>query len=396
MASKLVDIVNLNADASCLEACYWLKVLNGGTGSKLYRLFETYVRYGKKVTLGIAGATAADIAIRNPEVIDLINAHSQTFEVVYRPFAHDIAQLRSPEGFNENLRIGKETIDTIFRQVTPAYLPPEFMLTTEQLGELAGHGMECTFINSRRFNEETRSRLPDFPYRILTIFDQGFPCFPIDGRLTKGYLHALHFYDNSRWEKRIAEHPYDTVVGWRDGESPFFLPDGVEREIAWLRGETDRVERIFLREYMAQYGLECLSVSKHPYLQHYPVHSFSAWMREFRMLGYIERVRDFEQNLSEFSSLEKILWLQTINSDILSAVEKRSPVIQILSEGRVSDHTIWRTERHVEGEAFLHLRSRVADLATFEEMTAKYRGDRFAHFTKLDIRHKFLTDRGII
>ena len=81
MARYLVDVVNFNADASCLSSTEWLKILDGGSNSKLCRWLQLYVRHQKKVVLGFPGATIADIAQNNPEGIDLINQHENIFEI---------------------------------------------------------------------------------------------------------------------------------------------------------------------------------------------------------------------------------------------------------------------------------------------------------------------------
>ncbi len=71
----LVDIVNFNADASCLSAQRWLEALRGGAESELCAWLGGYVETKSRVTLGFIGGTLADIAILNHEAVDLINAH---------------------------------------------------------------------------------------------------------------------------------------------------------------------------------------------------------------------------------------------------------------------------------------------------------------------------------
>jgi hypothetical protein len=91
----------------------------------------------------------------------------------------------------------------------------------------------------------------------------------------------------------------------------------------------------------------------------YPVHSFSAWFKEFRMLGFLERLSGIEARLDSLPPDLLAVWLQAINSDILSAVEKDSPIISMLSPAGGGQtkflHTIWRSERGFEGEDYLAL-----------------------------------------
>lgn len=70
---QLVDIINLNADASCLSSKRWLTALSGGKESELFLILNAYVEHDLKVNIGIIGSTLAEIEELNPECIDLIN-----------------------------------------------------------------------------------------------------------------------------------------------------------------------------------------------------------------------------------------------------------------------------------------------------------------------------------
>lgn len=106
MKKKIVDIVNFNADASCLSSADWLKYLSGGKNSIFFQWLSLYVHYKKKLVLGFPGATIADIKTFNPEAIELINQNTDIFEIIPRPFAHDIGLLRSSEAFIWNVKAG--------------------------------------------------------------------------------------------------------------------------------------------------------------------------------------------------------------------------------------------------------------------------------------------------
>lgn len=348
---QLVDVVNFNADASCLSSRRWLEILSGGDGSLLVQWLRLYVDHGKKVVLGFPGATVADMATFNPEAIGLINSRPDIFEIIVRPFAHDIALLRAGKGFALNFHYGRKTICREFRNVSDYFLPPEFMLTNEQLVVLHGAGMAGVFINPTRFPAEIRERIPSFPYCVRGLFGTYLECIPFLGKLTFDYLEALHMFDCTAWNQSISASDGQLLFSWRDGESPFFIPDGLTRESCWLSGEDAAIERVHIRDTTIEFAPGGL-LDEHHY-KSYPVHSFSAWMKEFRMLGFIHRIQRIEESLTD----EQVhLWLLTINSDILSAIEKRSPVVRMIQapdSDTTFDFTIQRSERGFEGEEYL-------------------------------------------
>ena len=54
MTKKVVDIVNFNADASCLSASIWMDALKGGTNSKICQWLSLFVRNKKKSLLELS------------------------------------------------------------------------------------------------------------------------------------------------------------------------------------------------------------------------------------------------------------------------------------------------------------------------------------------------------
>jgi hypothetical protein len=246
-----------------------------------------------------------------------------------------------------------------FLHVNEFFLPPEFMLTNLQVKNLADADVAGVFLNATRFKEETRYRIPDVPFMLEGVLDSCIPCIPFDGTLTKHYLDALHTFDAGRWNHEVLSSGADPVFTWRDGESCFLIPDGIERERAWLEQESPAVKRETLTT-----ALSGLTFMPHDHLSFasppsYPVHSFSAWFKEFRMLGFLRRLDRIEDRLDSLPKDLLIVWLQAINSDILSAVEKDSPVISLTlrpgGDDAASDFTIWRSERGFEGEDYLAL-----------------------------------------
>ena len=157
---RVVDVVNFNADASCLECEDWFRFLSGGKESVFYQWLKLFVDLEKKVVLGIPGATLADIHQKNPECIQLINANLEIFDLILRPFAHDNALLRTRYGFEQNLDYGIKVFQRLFNRVPQFFLPPEFMLNSEQVYVLASRGIKGTFVNPDRFSTEAKSRIP--------------------------------------------------------------------------------------------------------------------------------------------------------------------------------------------------------------------------------------------
>ena len=389
--AKVVDIVNFNADASCLSSKWWLKTLDGGSGSYFCKWLQTYIDTEKKVSLGIIGATVADISSRNPEAISLINKHPEIFEIVLRPFAHDIALLRKKESFKYNIEIGQTVLNNEFGGYTNYFLPPEFMLTNEQVEQLNKLGIEGVFINPNRFKKEIKERIPEFPYEIRGIFDGKLPCIPFKGELTKSFLHGIHFFNAKKWNTTLKSSDFEYDFSWRDGESSFFLPDGNIREKAWLENESAEIQRVFLKDAIQHLDItSSKNLLKDKHYRHYPVHSFTAWMKEFRMMGFIQRLFAIEGKFDSFSKLEKSVWLQVINSDILSAIEKDSPRILIQDspdQNKTVEHTIWRSERGVEGEEFLAILEQQVNMTGIR--TLSQNPNQF-HLTKLISRIEYI------
>ena len=115
----------------------------------------------------------------NPETIELINAHPEIFEIVERPFAHDLALLRSLGDFRINVELGRRVIARAFKNVSRYFLPSEFMLTNEQVHELASQGVAALFINASRFSDEVQSKIPVCPYTLEGILGATLACIPL-------------------------------------------------------------------------------------------------------------------------------------------------------------------------------------------------------------------------
>ena len=111
----LIDIVNVNGEASCLASSRWLDILKGKTSSEFFQWLNLYCKHKKKITLGLTGTTVVDAIKLNPEAINLINRHPQIFEVIIRPFSHDVALLRSVTEYSGKHHIAKSSKVIVFQ-----------------------------------------------------------------------------------------------------------------------------------------------------------------------------------------------------------------------------------------------------------------------------------------
>ncbi len=385
---NLIDVINFNGDASCLSSKDWLLHLQGKGASNLCRWLNAYVKHHKKIVLGLTGSSIADISQFNPEAIACINDHPDIFQIILRPFAHDIALLRSDHGFALNFDLGRKVIEKELVNRAPFYLPPEFMLTGQQIHVLSQRGVKGTFLNPQRFSEDVQRRLPPKPYQVRGVLGAHLDCIPCDGELTGAYLDALYRFDATKWNRALLEHPLETVYTWRDGESPFLVPGGIEREAAWLKNESDEITRGFLQNPLASGTFQGTPEDGRQFYRSYPVHSFSDWMKEFRMLGYIQKLTQLEESLDRLSSNQWAVWFSAIGSDVLSAVEKRDRIINLFSQdgNRCVEYRIVRCDRGFEGEDYLTI---LENLIRGQE-PAYLRTSRAPHMKKLRARMAYL------
>ena len=159
MTKIVVDIVNFNADASCLSSSIWLDALQGGTNSKICQWLALFVRNDKKVNLGFTGSTLADIKKFNPKAINIINEKKDIFEIILRPWSHDISLYRTDSLFIYNVELGIRTIKSEFESVSNYYLAPEFMITSRQIELISKMGIEAIFINPDRYQNDIKRKL---------------------------------------------------------------------------------------------------------------------------------------------------------------------------------------------------------------------------------------------
>jgi hypothetical protein len=353
MANQLVDIVNFNADASCLYSAKWLENISGGASSYFCQWLNLFIENNKKISLGLTGASIADLKLYNPESLDLINQHQNIFEIILRPWSHDIGIYRKEASFLFNVAMGIRTIETEFSNISRYYLPPEFMINGRQICLLEGFGIEAIFINPNRYDTGIRTRLPRRPYEVKATSNVLMKCITIKGTSFSNYLRTCQLYDASHWNDCIRDYPNNVFFSWRDGESSFLVPDGLGREQFWLENEDQDIQRNFLADLEIEYTKNTEITGK--YLKSYPVHSFLDWMQEMKMLWFINETSALERRFADLTNFQKSVFLQLINSDILASVEKKSPQIQLVVDGVAQEFVLYRAERGAEGEEYLSI-----------------------------------------
>jgi len=377
MAKNIVDIVNFNADASCLSSSIWMEALQGGTNSKVCQWLSLFVRNKKKITLGIIGSTLADIKKYNPDAINIINDKKDVFEIILRPWSHDISLYRTDSLFIYNVELGIKSIKSEFESVSNYFLAPEFMITSRQIELIVKMGIEAIFINPDRYQNDIKKRIIPVPHLVYGTSGSIIKCITIHGNSTQKYLSSCQLNNTKIWNQFLQDNPDNVIFSWRDGESFLLIPDGLSRELSWLQGESDNFNRKKLQSLEIGYEDSCIYEKQ--YYKSYPIHSFSAWVKEMKMMWFVDRIRMIENNFSKLSDFQKTLLLQLINSDILSSVEKISPKIKLDIKGVIEDFIIYRSERGYEGENYLKL---------IDE--PKYGNDSTAHIKKLIARHEYL------
>lgn len=398
----LIDVVNFNADASCLSSHKWLGCLQGGPHSLLMQMLENYVRFKRKVNLGLMGVTIKDIAFFNPEAIDFINRNQNVFELLIRPFAHDSPLLRYPEGFRYNLEQGVSTIRRYFSNINDFYLAPEIMVTGEHIMILKEMNIRGTFVHHGRYDVSMVRHIPDKPYYVYGVLNSRLHCLPFTApNLENKRLFALHgAYDPREWCFEVQGRALnDNFFTWRDGESGLLLPLGVKYEKMIFEEEiTVGLDRQFLSEITFDDQFDVTGMGNA--LRYFPLGSMKPWLNEMKLYWYVDRVREIERKVRTLPKAQGLVWLLTINSDIFSSVEKLDPVIAVSHDVLQVDpnNFLWegnlplpeekqvilsRSERAGEGQDYLaHLDSLILGKLTPHEMLDAWRVCSEPHLMK--------------
>lgn len=360
--TKLVDVLNLNAEASCLSSKRWLAALEGGRKSELYQMLECYIDNNCKISLGIVGSTLIEVKTFNNECIDLINQNPHIFEVILRPYIHSLSILWSDNTFKYNFDLGTSIIKSTFDNVIDWYLPPEFALRNSQVYNLYKSGVKGTFINPKRLKENLKKSMPTGMFQLHSIQNVKIDCISFTEHFDSYYLEELQLFESS------ISFNSDIVFGWRDAESSFFLPSSVEREKHFIKQSSQKFNRIFLSEFIAS------SNPKPPQkFKAYPQNSLLPWLGDFRLYWYMAEIKGLEKVFSKLAPLKQLLFLNLLNSDILSSIEKndvRVPLKKDQESNKTDDFIIKRKERNLDAEELLYLIQH-KDVAEIEEYIQK-------------------------
>jgi hypothetical protein len=343
---RLVDIVNLNADASCLSTKRWLKALKGGIRSELYGILSLYIKADIKITLGIVGSTVAEIEALNPECIALINQHPQNFQILIRPFIHSLSILWSNETFSYNYQLGKRYIESQFKNSINWHLPPEFAMRNSHIYELKKLKCEGTFIHPKRVKKGMKSTLPSGVFTLKSIQNTKIQCINFTENFDTYYLDQIQVFRSSISFKE------DTIYGWRDGESPLFLPKSIQREEIFIENSKKDFNRVFLSEALDQDNIQ-----DKPTIHSYPQNSLTPWLGNFRLFWFNTEIKNIEKKFKQISKKKQIIFLNLLNSDILSSTEKNDVTVALkhLDNSSTSSYTIKRKERNLDAEEILFI-----------------------------------------
>ena len=339
----ICDVVNFNADASCLEYNEWLKIIRGGKKSIFCKWLQLYVKNKRKVNLGLTGFTILDLLRYNPESINYINDNNDVFQIIIRTLSHDCSSLRISKIFELNLILGKNLILKTFKNVCLDYLPSEFMFNNSFAESLVKEEINSIWILPSRFDK--KFKFNNRVYKLDSFIESNIVCNIFDSELTDFYLKLIQKNEN-----HYINIKREISLQWRDGESIFFLPDSLERETDYLVG-TGFMNSFFVSEYKQSQNKLILDKI------FYPPHPLNSWIGNFESLELINRTIFFENKLNLESKESIFSFLCLINSDINSSIAKPNPTFNLkdLKNGQIVNFTLNRTDRWIEGEFFLWL-----------------------------------------
>ena len=369
---KLVDVVNFNADASCMSSNKWLKSLENGEKSRFCKLLDNYIKNERKVNLGLTGVTIKDLAAFNTEAIVKINAHPEIFEILYRTYSHDLSPLRNNKGFRLNLDFGLETIRKHFKNTVNVFLQSEIMIRNRQIETLRDNEINAIFINPERYNDDVQRLIPKAPFICHGTGDSEILTIPFADNLTLKYLDNLHRnVHHSTWTNLINNS--DLTILWRDGESSLLFPGGIEFEgILFKYEKSQGVKRRFLSEKLSDFKQQANAIRGSQLIKHFPQHQLDHWLSDFKMIWLLEHLNQIERIIDKQTPILQKLWLLAIDSDIPASSEKKSIEIKVHPDvfKVPRDDIAWdgvipcekdsvlrllRSERFFEGEEYLRL-----------------------------------------
>lgn len=369
---SLIDVVNFNADASCMSSKKWLKSLENGEDSRFCKLLDNYITNDRKVNLGLTGVTIKDLSAFNPEAIEKINAHPEIFEILLRTFSHDLSPLRNYKGFRLNLEVGLKIVRDNLENTIDVFLQNEIMIRNQQIETLREFGIKALFINPERYSDDVQKQIPKSPFICHGTSNSEILTIPVDDNLILKYLDSLHHNKPKYyWSKLLNESNLNIL--WRDGESALLFPSGIEFEgMVFNEEKRQKVERLFLSETIAEFQQVAYRRKNSQLINHFPQLQLDHWLSDFKMIWLLEHLSMIERSIDKLTPILQKLWLLAINSDIPASSEKNSIKIKvhqdvfkipgddiswdgIIAYERDSVLTLLRSERFFEGEEYLRL-----------------------------------------
>jgi hypothetical protein len=340
----VLDVVNLNPDASCLESDEWINILNG-PDKKFLAWLKLFVKNNSPVLFGICGSALADIKSFAPDAIIFMKDHPDIFHFTVRPFSHASSYLLTHELVELNLNLGIKAHDFLKLPVEDIFLPPEFMVTTFDLSLLNSKNIRSIFLNPARFNMALDQKTIRLKMKSQFKSIEGVLIQPEN---THDYLKVLQLgnIDNEK-NKSLS----GLTVRWRDGESWMLLPDGLERESRFIEWKSQQEKTINCKDFQTQ-----INKLKTKDIKWYPRHQLTKWTGSGKMSDVCVSLQSLMKKpnlVKNLPYLNKLLY--AIGSDVLSSVEKDSVKVPLIDfkTSTMKDYLIERGSRHIEGEIII-------------------------------------------
>jgi len=341
---QVLDVVNLNPDASCLESDVWINILNG-SDKKFLSWLKLFVKNNTPVLFGICGSALADIKSYAPDALNFMKNHPKIFHFTVRPYSHSSSYLLTHEIVKLNLNLGIKAMSYLKLPVQDVYLPPEFMVTTFDLSLLNTNNIHSIFLNPARFNIPTDQELIRLKMTSQQKSLEGVLTHPQN---TLDYLKVLQLLDI---DYKKNESLPNLSVRWRDGESWMLLPDGLERESFFMKWQSNQEKIISWKDFQ-------IKINEQPTIdiKWYPRHRLTKWTGSGRMIDVCNSLQDLMKKpdlVKNLSDLNKLFL--ALGSDILSSVEKDNVNVSLRDYKTLSikNYLIERGSRHIEGEMLI-------------------------------------------
>lgn len=338
----MLDLINFNADASCLPRHTWRHCLSSG---QFHNHIQSYSLTSQPFLIGFTGLTLVDISLHSPATLDLLN-NSPNIRHVVRPLVHSL-----PKGMSLNLRhlnivLGYAILLRLINRdlIEPAYLPPEFFFRVDEIPSL--HSVGCKYL----FHCIHRSNMEKRPYSGLQICTLNSPdgsslqSIQLDSSFSHAYLSSLQLH-----------HALDDQHGilWRDGESPLLIPNGIDRERWFLSNSGPRTT---FQQYLS-IPLHAPPVS----LGYYPLSPLAPWTGDQSNFWFYEiasSLRDSYNLNKPLSPLQVLLVLFSYSSDLVASAAKIDVQIRLKHDPQSDStfaYTIHRDQRAAEAELIDYL-----------------------------------------